>query len=251
MDTGGVAIQEFFSLAELNQAIAELLPALNGRAFQGRSESRRDLFEALDRPALRPLPDAPYEYDEWSRAKVNIDYHVSVDKRLYSVPNRLVGHTVEIRLTATCVEIFDHGKRVASHQRHGDGRCSTITEHMPVRHREHSQWTPSRFIDWGTTVGVATAQVVKSQLENRPHPEHGYRTCLGLKKLHKRYGSTRLEGACSRALNIGSTSYTSVASILKQGLDLHTQDLSDGEPEELPEHKNVRGAEYYSTAKGQ
>ena len=238
--------REFFSLAELNQAIAELLPSLNERAFQGRAESRLDLFEAVDRPALRALPDTPYEYDEWRKAKVNIDYHVSVEKRLYSVPNRLVGNTVEIRTTATSVEVFDHGKRVASHPRHGDSRYSTINEHMPVRHREHSQWSPSRFIDWGAGIGKATVQVVRSQLEDRPHPEHGYRACLGLKSLCKRYSSERLEAACRRALTIGSPSYSSINSILKQGLDLQTQDLLDEEPKELPEHHNVRGANYYA-----
>lgn len=243
--------QEFFSLAQLNQAIAALLPTLNGRAFQGRTESRRDLFEALDRPALRALPDTPYEYDEWSKAKVNIDYHISFEKRLYSVPNRLVGHTVEIRTTAAAVEIFERGKRVASHPRHGDGRYSTISEHMPVRHREHSHWSPSRFIDWGASIGNATAQVVRSQLEDRPHPEHGYRACLGLKSLCKRYGASRLENACIRALSISSASYTSINSILKQGLDQQTQDLFDEEPKQMPEHANVRGANYYaSTTEG-
>lgn len=240
--------REFFSLAQLNQAIAQLLPVLNGRAFQGRSESRRDLFETLDRPALRALPDTVYEYDEWSKAKVNIDYHISIEKRLYSVPNRLVGHTVDIRITATGVEIFERGKRVASHQRYGDTRYSTISEHMPARHRAHSQWSPSRFIDWGANVGNATAQVVRLQLEDRPHPEHGYRACLGLKSLCKRYGAQRLESACGRALSISSPSYSSISSILKQGLDQHTQDLTDEEPKQMPEHNNVRGANYYANS---
>jgi len=240
--------REFFSLAQLNQAIAELLPTLNERAFQGRSESRRDLFETLDRPALRSLPETPYEYDEWNKAKVNIDYHISFEKRLYSVPNRLVGHTVDIRVTATSVEIFERGKRVASHQRYGDSRYSTISEHMPVRHREHSQWSPSRFIGWGASIGNATAQVVRTQLEDRPHPEHGYRACLGLKHLCKRYGAQRLENACFRALNINSTSYSSISSILKQGLDKRPEDLNDEEPKQMPKHTNVRGADYYSTA---
>lgn len=237
--------REFFSLAELNEAIAELLVTLNERPFQGRNESRRDLFEALDRPALRPLPSAPYEYDEWSRAKVGIDYHISVDKRFYSVPHALVGHEVEVRLTAVTVEIYRRGKRVASHQRQEHTRYSTISEHMPALHREHRDWSPSRFIDWGMRVGPATAQVVRSQLEDRPHPEHGYRACLGFKSLAKRYGHQRLESACSRALTIGSSTYASVNSILKQGLDQQTADLLDEEPEELPEHANVRGSAYY------
>lgn len=237
--------REFFSLGELNDAIAGLLVKLNERPFQGRTESRRDLFEALDRPALRPLPSCPYEYDEWSRAKVGIDYHISVDKRFFSVPHALVGHEVDVRLTAGAVEIYQRGKRVASHQRLEPLRYSTVSEHMPALHREHRDWSPSRFIDWGTKIGLATAQIVRSQLEGRPHPEHGYRACLGLKSLAKRYGHQRLESACSRALTIGVTHYASINSILKQGLDQQTADLLDGEPEQLPEHANVRGANYY------
>jgi len=239
--------EQFFSLAQLNQAIARLLTTLNDRTFQGRTESRKDLFIALDQPALRPLPDTPYEYDEWSKAKVNIDYHISVGKRLYSVPNRLVGTTVDVRVTATGVEVYERSKRVAAHQRHGDTRYSTISEHMPARHRAHSQWSPSRFIDWGTSIGEATALVVRSQLEDRPHPEHGYRACLGLKSLCKRYGTQRLEQACRRAQSIGSPSYSSISSILKQGLDQHRKDLEEEQPKKMPEHNNVRGANYYST----
>ena len=235
----------FFSLAELNTAIAELLPELNQRPFQGRSESRQDLYEALDRPALRPLPADGYEYAEWRRAKPGIDYHVEVDKRFYSIPHALVGQVLDLRITATCVEVMHKGKRVASHARHGQGRYSTETAHMPKSHQAHREWSPGRFMNWAADMGPCTAQVVKQQLEGRPHPEHGYRACLGLLNLAKRYEGARLEKACERALAIRSASYQSVSSILKQGLDRLPPEDETGAQEERPLHGNVRGAGYY------
>ncbi|WP_198034103.1 Mu transposase domain-containing protein [Acidihalobacter ferrooxydans] len=235
----------FFSLAELNAAIAELLVELNARPFQGRTESRRDLFEALDRPALKPLPRAAYEYAEWRKAKPGIDYHVAVDKRFYSVPHALVGQVLDLRLTATTVEVMHKGGRVASHPRYGQGRYSTLTEHMPRSHQAHRDWSPGRFMRWAAGIGPCTAAVVKQQLEDRPHPEHGYRACLGLLHLARRYDRQRLERACARALAIRSPSYRSVASILKQGLDrLPPEEDSHGQ-DLLPLHGNVRGAGYY------
>ncbi len=235
----------FFSLAELNQAIRELLPALNERPFQKRTESRRDLFEMLDRPALKPLPEVPYEYAEWRKVKPGIDYHVEVEKRFYSVPHALVGHSLEVRLTAATVEVMHKGRRVASHPRYAKERFSTLTEHMPKSHRAHREWSPGRFMNWAKEIGPCTLQVVQQQLQDRPHPEHGYRACLGLLNLNRRYEEGRLERACERALSIGSASYQSIASILKQGLD--QRPLTGDEPSqaELPLHANVRGAGYY------
>ena len=235
----------FFSLAELNAAIAELLPELNERPFQGRTESRQDFYETLERPALRPLPQDDYEYAEWRRAKPGIDYHVQVDQRFYSVPHALVGQVLDLRVTATAVEVMHKGKRVASHARHGQGRYSTLTEHMPKSHQAHRDWSPGRFLNWAADIGPCTAQVVKQQLEDRPHPEHGYRACLGLLNLGRRYDVTRLEKACERALAIGSASYQSVASILKQGLDRLPPEEEADTQEEIPRHGNVRGAGYY------
>ena len=235
----------FFSLAELNAAIAELLVELNERPFQGRTESRRDLFEALDRPALKALPQDDYEYAEWRKAKPGIDYHVEVDKRFYSVPHALVGQVLELRITATTVEVIHKGKRVASHARHSQGRFSTQTSHMPKSHQAHRDWSPGRFMHWAADIGPCTAQVVKQQLEDRPHPEHGYRACLGLLNLGKRYDPTRLEKACERALAIRSASYQSVASILQQGLDRLPPEEDSNSQDELPLHSNVRGAGYY------
>jgi transposase len=235
----------FFSLAELNAAIKALLPALNERPFQGRTESRRDLFETIDRPALKPLPRDTYDYAEWRKARPGIDYHIAVDKRFYSVPHNLVGQTLDVRLTATTVEVLHKGQRVASHARHGQGRYTTLIEHMPKAHRAHRDWSPGRFIQWAKSIGPCTAQVIEQQLTDRPHPEHGYRSCLGLLKLARGYGKPRLEAACQRALAIHSASYRSVASILKQGLD--RQPLSDDQAgqAELPLHTNVRGPGYY------
>ncbi len=235
----------FFSLTELNTAIAELLPELNRRPFQGRTESRCDLFEALDRPALKALPRDDYEYAEWRKAKPGIDYRVEVDKRFYSVSHALVGQALDLRITATTVEVMHKGKRVASHARHGQGRYSTLTEHIPKSRQAHRDWSPGRFMNWAADIGPCTAQVVKQQLEDRPHPEHGYRACPGLLNLGKRYDPTRLEKTCERALAIRSASYQSVASILQQGLDQLPPEDENSTQGELPLHGNVRGAGYY------
>lgn len=239
--------QTFFSLAQLNTAIAELLPALNQRAFQGRDESRQSLFDALDRPALKPLPDAPYVYAEWRKARPGIDYHVQVDKRLYSVPHALVGVKLDVRITATSVEVMHKGQRVALHARYGTGRYATLIEHMPKLHRAHAEWSPGRFMNWANAIGTATLEVVQRQLKDRPHPEHGYRACLGLLNLSRRYSHERLEQACARALAINSASYQSINSILKQGLDKLPPLPTEEEPEsaDLQTHTNVRGRRYY------
>jgi transposase len=235
----------FFSLAELNQAISGLLEDLNQRPFQKLPGSRRSAFESLDQPALGPLPEGPYEYAEWKHAKPGIDYHVEVDKRYYSVPHRWVGHALEVRASAAVIEVFHKGQRIASHPRTHHQRFVTLPEHMPSAHRQHREWSPGRFLNWAQQIGPATLKVVKYQLENLPHPEHGYRRCLGLLNHARRYSQARLEAACERALAIHSPSYRSISSILKQGLD--RQPLPEAEPTqtELPLHTNVRGPGYY------
>ena len=234
----------FHSLAEINAAIATLLIELNERRFQRLPYSRRELFERLDRPAMRSLPEQPYEYAEWAYVKPGIDYHVEIDQRLYSVPHSLVGQRLEARITATSVEIVHKGRRIAVHARRGSSRYSTLSEHMPESHRRHREWSPARFLNWAHGIGPATLGVVKRQLEDRPHPEHGYRACLGVLKLSRHYGHARLEAACRRALHIGSPSYRSVASILKTGLDA-AADSEAPETPPLPLHANVRGPGYY------
>lgn len=235
----------FFSLADLNRALWSLLEEYNQKPFQKLDGSRHSVFEELDRPALKPLPAQPYEYAEWKKATVNIDYHVEADGHYYSVPHSLVRQSVDVRLTATTVEVFHKGKRVASHVRalHQKGRHTTVKEHMPKAHQQYLEWSPQRLIRWAEKTGPAAAQVVEHILASRPHPEQGYRSCLGILRLGQHYSPERLEAACRRAVAIQAFSYRSIESILKKGLD--KQPL----PQPLPEapvlrHDNVRGPAY-------
>jgi transposase len=237
----------FFSLAELNQAIRELLIEYNERPFQKLPGSRRTLFETVDKPALKPLPERRYEYAEWKKAAVNIDYHVEVDGRYYSVPYQLVRQRVEVRLTSTIVECFHNGKRVASHIRSSRKGCHTTQkEHMPKSHQQYLEWSPERLVKWAGKTGGSTAVVVESIMASRVHPQQGFRSCLGIMRLGKQYGAERLEAACNRALATGAMSYKSIASILKCGLD--RRPVSEKQVE-LPciEHANVRGPQYYQS----
>jgi transposase len=242
--------QSFFSLAELNAAIAVLLEDLNARPFKRLPGSRRSLFDEIERGALRRLPSEPYAYGEWTNARVGIDYHVDLGGHFYSVPHRLVRRGVEARLTESIVAIFHGGARVASHPRsHRVGEHSTLPEHMPKAHREHSEWTPARLLAWAGECGPSTREVIAHTLEHKPHPEHGYRVCLGLKRLAKRYGEDRLEAACRRSVAIHAPTYASIESILKLGLDRIPM-AGEAEPEGVDlVHENVRGAEYYSVGK--
>ncbi|GAC1576981.1 MAG: IS21-like element ISPsy14 family transposase [Candidatus Dormibacteria bacterium] len=238
--------RRFYSPGELNAAIAETTAAVNGRAFRGLPSSRRDLFLESEKAALRPLPSARYEFPDWKKAKLNIDYHVEFDHHYYSAPHRLVRQEVEVRATVSVVEIFHRGRRVASHRReHGRRRFITDPAHMPASHRAHLEWTPSRLIGWAGTVGASVAEVAETIMRTRPHPEHGYRACMGLMRLAKVYGDERLSAACRRALVINATSYRSVESILKNGLDrVPATQLALVVPEPVA-HENVRGADYY------
>ena len=244
--------QTFFSLLELNKAIRELLVRLNDRPFKKLAGSRRSLFEQLDRPALRPLPESRYELAEWRKAKVNIDYHVQVDTHCYSVPYRLVHATVDVRLTARTVELLHNGVRVAAHVRsHERGKATTDPAHRPKSHQHHLEWTPSRLIHWaGAEVGPHCAQAVTQIMEMQPHPEMGYRACLGLMRLGRMYGKARLEQSCARALSAAACSYRSIKSMLQTGMD--RQPLMSL-PQSLPviRHLNVRGADYYLSNAGQ
>ena len=239
----------FFSLAELNAAIGELLEHLNRRRFRKLPGSRRTLFETLDKPALRSLPVTPYVFAEWKRARVNIDYHISLDGHAYSVPYQLVQHEVELRFTAAIVEIFHNGQRVASHLRSArPGGFTTDPAHRPKAHQRYLAWTPSRLTCWGATIGPATAALITAILASRPHPEQGYRSCLGLLRLSKQYPVGRLEAACTRALAIRALSYKSVQSILRTGLDQQTLVPVSTPPR--PTHDHVRGPAYYTHQEG-
>lgn len=237
--------RRFFTLTELNGAIAELLPRLNERPFKKLPGCRLEAFTTLDRPVLRPLPEAAMELAQFKRARVNIDYHVEYDGHYYSVPYRLVRQEVDLRITATTLEVLHSQQRVAAHVRsYVRGGFTTLAEHMPSSHRAHREWTPGKLVDWGKTIGVATAEVVQWQMDHRPHPEQGYRACLGLRRLAKQYTAARLEAACTRALTIRSPGLRSITSILKLGLD--RTPLADSTTRStLPAHDNVRGPDYY------
>jgi transposase len=234
----------FFTLAEINAAIRDRLDAINGRPMKAVGVSRRVLFEALDRPALQPLPAQRYELAEWKACRVNIDYHVEVAHNFYSVPYQLVHVQVEARATAATVEVFLRGRRIASHARlAGRGRFSTQVAHMPRAHRAHAEWTPSRLIGWAEQTGPATGRFVAGLLERRPHPEQGYRACLGLMRFGREYGADRLEAACLRAERLRSYRFRTVEHILKSQQDRLPLDAPPARPPLT--HENVRGASYY------
>lgn len=239
--------RSFYSRAELNAAIRDKVSELNARAFRGEPASRRELFEELERPYLRPLPATRFELARWIKATVHIDYHVDArDGHFYSVPYRYVRHKVEVRVTATTVEVLKDGTRIASHVReYGRRRYVTDPSHMPPSHRAHLEWTPQRLVDWAASVSGSTAALVEALLESRPHPEHAYRACLGVMSLARRYGNDRVDAACARALRSGAISYSSVKSILVENLDR----LPLPEPESTPpppDHDNLRGPAYYA-----
>jgi transposase len=237
--------ETFFSLAGLNARIAELLTDLNGRRMRVYGVCRRELFARLDQPALRPLPTEPFLYGEWKTARVNIDYHVELRRHYYSVPYALVHELVDVRVSPTTVELFHRGQRVAAHPRDDTpGRHTTTPAHMPKAHQHHLEWTPSRLTQWADTIGPQTAALVTAILADRPHPEQGYRSCLGLLRLSRRVGTARLEAACARAVAVGARSYRHVDSILKHGLDrLPSEPLV---PLTLaPAHEHLRGPDYY------
>ena len=237
--------QIFFSLDALNERIAELLEELNDRVMRIYGVSRRVLFERLDRPALRPLPPERFVYGEWLTAKVNIDYHVDVLRHYYSVPHSLVHEKVDVRISGATVEVFHGTRRVASHARSdARGRHTTEPSHMPLAHQQHLEWTPSRIVYWASTIGPNTKALVEAILEERRHPEQGYRSCLGILRLGKRYGDERLEAACGRAVAVRARSYRHVDSILKNGLD-RVPLTPDAEPAGVGHHENVRGGDYY------
>jgi transposase len=235
----------FFSIAEANEAIRERLAWLNARPFKKLPGSRASLFAELDRPALRPLPAVPHEFATWKTATVNIDYHVEVDRHWYSVPYQLVGDGCDIRVTAAIVEVLHKGRRVASHRRSGEERrFTTDAPHMPEAHRRHAEWSPSRIVAWAGGTGPATAALVAAIMASRPHPEQGFRSCLGIMRLGRRFGDERLEAAAARALAVRALSYRSVESILRNGLD--GLPLPGSEPVTvIGDHANVRGAGYY------
>jgi len=237
--------RRFFSLVEANESIRELLTQLNQRPFRKRrDESRASLFEKVDKPALQPLPVEGYDMSQWMQARVNIDYHV-VDGNWYSVPYTLTGEMMDVRSTPSTVEIFHRGNRVASHVRsRAHNKPITQNDHRPKSHQAHLEWTPSRIVNWAATVGPHTAQLVERILDDKPHPEMGYRSCVGLIRLAAKYSAARMEAAAERALLIGAISYHRVQSMLKNNLDMQPIQQAD-ESRTSPDHENLRGPEYF------
>jgi transposase len=234
--------RRFFSLAELNGAIHELVADINDRPMRGWDTTRRALFERFDRPALLPLPQAAYEYADWKRCRVGLDYHVEIAKHFYSVPFQLLRQEVEARITGKTVEIFHRGKLVAAHIRSlRPHQPTTLAEHMPNSHRRYRDWTHERILREAAAIGDDTAALVEVILRSRPHPEQGFRSCIGILGLGKRYGAERLDGACARALVLGTRSYGSVLAILKNAQE---EKAARGDPPGLL-HENIRGPGYY------
>ncbi|WP_287003549.1 IS21 family transposase [Sphingobium sp.] len=236
----------FYSLAEVNAAIAECMADLNDRrVLRQFGKTRRQLFEEIDVPNLKPLPSEPWIHAEWRRCRVGLDYHVAIERHHYSVPHRFARREVEARLTARTVEIFLKGERIAVHMRgSGNGRHTTIPEHMPSSHRRYGEWTPAKIRQEAERIGPMLSLLVEKVIETRPHPEQGYRSCLGIIGLEKRFGAERLEAAALRALEIQARNYPSIKSILEKGLDQVPVPQS---PEQEPIiHSNIRGSSYYN-----
>ncbi len=236
--------RRFFSLAELNLAIADLVGELNARVMRAYGASRTELFATIDAPTLKALPGEPYAFATWKRCRVAPDYHVEVEGCFYSVPYRLIRELIDVRLADRTVEAFHKGERVASHARSPGRRDHvTVPEHMPSAHRRHAAWTPARMMDAAHKIGPAAAALFEAIMADRPHPEQGFRTCLGILALEKTYGQVRMEAACQRAGLIKSRSVGSVRSILQTGLD---RAFLNPEPEPgPPTHGNIRGRDFF------
>jgi transposase len=232
--------RRFFSVAELNAAIAELLVHLNNRVSRHLGASRRSLFEALERPVLKVLPPEPYAFAEWKECRVGLDYHVEVEKHYYSVPHQLLREKMWARITARTVEVFFRGKRVAAHARSSSNRKhTTIREHMPSSHQRYADWTPERLKRLAGEIGRNTSALVDIILRERAHPEQGFRASIGIVGLARLHGRERLEAACGRAIEIGARSYRSVKSILMNNLDRRRPAMPADGP--AITHTNVRG----------
>jgi transposase len=236
--------RQFFSLTALNAAIAELVMQINDRMSRHLGASRRALFEELERSALKPLPAEPYVFAEWKECRVGLDYHVEIEKHYYSVPHQLLRETVWARITARTIEVLHRGQRVAAHVRSSSNRKhTTVREHMPSSHRRYADWTPERLRRQAGEIGRHASALVEIILQERTHPEQGFRACVGILRLAKSYGRERLEAACSRALEIGARSYSSVNSILKNNLDRQQPATSADGP--AIAHDNIRGPTYF------
>jgi len=238
--------ETFFSLRQLNKKIHALLMDLNQRPMKKHPGSRRSQFEALDKPALKPLPSQAYRYTHVKFVRVHLDYHVEIEKHYYSVPHALLKQTLEAHITGRLVTLYHKGQRVAVHPRcYRAGRHTTLDVHMPVAHQKQQHWTPQRFERWAKDIGVGTEQLVSQLLQAKKHPQQSYRVCLGLLSLTKKYSPKRLEAACQRALKTGITRLAAIRAILEKGLDTQPLPETTSDPLVNIEHHNIRGNDYY------
>ena len=232
----------FFSLAEANTAIAAALERINAHIMRRLGVSRRQLFETVEMPVLASLPDVDYQFAEWRVARVSLDYHVEIDGFFYSVPHGLIREQVDVRATTRTIELFHRGTRVAAHQRrYGGRRHGTDPDHMPSAHRRYAEWTPERFRRWGRSIGQNTEGLVLAILANRPHPEQGFRTCLGVLRLFKDLDPERAELIAARAIAVRALTYKSIASIIANKLDRSARATDDA----VVDHPNLRGPGYF------
>jgi transposase len=234
----------FTSVAEINKAIPQLLAQLNSRVMRHLGVSRKELFDRYEKPALKYLPESPFELSSWKLAKVNIDYHVEFGRHYYSVPYRFVGLEVRVKVTRSLVEIFHMDDCIARHKRNDlmiPGRFTTLAEHMPPQHAEHVKWTPERILDWAQKSGPATRELCERVIANRKLPEQGFRSCLGILRLGKCYDENRLEAACASALRMRTVTYRVIEELLKR----ETATVVSAESK-IPAHENIRGSNYYT-----
>ncbi|OGC22303.1 hypothetical protein A2291_06055 [candidate division WOR-1 bacterium RIFOXYB2_FULL_42_35] len=237
----------FYSLGELNEAISELLESFNNKVMKRFKKSRWELFETLDQPNAKPLPEKRYEFAQWKKVRVNIDYHLEFDDHYYSVPYTLIKQELEIKISSRLIEVFKKGKRICSHRRSYDSRQRTVTvpDHMPKSHREHLEWTPSRILQWAERYGQSVKELVEKIMAERAFPEQGYRACLGIIRMERKFSANKLNKACARALKYRVHSYSGVKNILLNNLgDLEDETTTTTN---LPaiQHENIRGPEYY------
>ncbi|OFX22340.1 MAG: integrase [Anaeromyxobacter sp. RBG_16_69_14] len=236
----------FYSMEEMRVAVAELLEKLNHRQMRRLKKSRRELFEEIERAAMKPLPVRPYEYAEWARPRVDLSYHVEHDDHFYSVHYSLIGEQLDLRATEATVEIFRRGTRIDSYPRsYAKGKYTTRKEHMPRAHLDQVEWTPERLTDWATKTGPQTAALVEAIMASKGHPQQGFKACLGVLRLAKQYPAQRIERAAARALHFRTLNSGSVASMLKNNLDQLPLPGQEEPQQALPLHENIRGGRYY------
>lgn len=236
----------FYSLEEMRAAVAELLEKLNSRKMRRLGKSRRELFEEIERPALKPLPVRPFEYAEWIQPRVDLSYHVEHDDHFYSVHFSHIGEKLDLRATETTVEIFRRGARLVSYARsYAKGKYTTLKEHMPRAHLDQVDWTPERLTGWAKMTGPKTVALLEAIMSSKAHPQQGFKACLGVLRQAREYPPQRVERAAARALHFRTLNSGSVASILRHNLDQLPLPGEEKPQQALPLHENIRGGRYY------